>query len=328
VFAVLIGIALLTGFLAPPGSVSGGLASTKARVVVRSSAAAVSFDSFGGWFADDQDGTIRRFEPSTGSPSARPLRTGGHPIALATGFAKVWVADISSSLVYCVDPSTAKFVGRPVSVAQGPVSVATGEGAVWVASLVSGTVSMIDPNTRQVVASVALPDGAVRIAVGDGYVWVTGQTDTLTRIDPRPLGVTLRWRETKVGQGPIGLTVVPGAVWVADAQSGALSEIDPRTTKLLKRIEVPDSSSANGPGAIAEGQGSTSDPVNVALASGRLYVGSGTSATVEVLDPRTGSVAGRPVKVAGVTRELYEAGDGTLWATTANPGTLTELVPG
>jgi len=327
--AVIVGVVLVTGFLTPPGSSSSAGPPASAQVVVRSQASSVAFEDGAGWLADDGDGTVRRFDPATGAFAGHAARTGGRPISIAAGGGRVWVADISGNQISAVSTRTGRESLGPFGVAQGPVSVAVGEGGVWVASLLSGTVSFFDPANGEVRASVALPDGAVRLALGDGYVWVTGQTDTLTRIDPRPLGVSLEWKSARVGQGPLGVAVGEGAVWVANAESGTLSRVDPHTLKVTGTFPVPAGSSGSGatsglPGSSA---GAGSDPETVAVWQGRVWVGGGQSPEVVAIDPRSGAEVGRAVALPGIARDLVVGADGDLWAATANPGRVVRLVP-
>jgi streptogramin lyase len=314
--AIVVGVSFFTGFLSPPGSPAATAPAT-AATLVHSAASSVVVGPDGGWLADDQSGSIRRFDSSSGALLGKALHTGGSPISIASGFGRLWVADISNSLLYAIDPNTGRVSGAPITIAQGPVSVVAGDRGVWVASLLAGTVSLIDPATRQVEASVALPDGAVRLALGDGYVWVTGQTDSLTRIDRRPLGVTLQWRTVKVGKGPIGVAVGDGGVWVANAESGTVSRVNPRSLTVTGVIRVP-----SGSGAAASTQ---SDPQNVAVWQNRLWVAIGSRPEIVAFDPETGDQVGRAVSIPGVARELYVSANGGLWATTANPGTVVQL---
>lgn len=306
----------MTGFLSPPGSGPSGPPAV-AKTVLRSAAASLTFDDNGnGWIADDQTGSVKEFDPGSGKLLGHAAHTGGTPIAAASGYGRIWVADTADNEVSAVDPATGKFSGSAVTVGQGPVSVATGEGGVWVASLLSGTVTLIQPRTEQVVASVALPDGAVRLAVGDGYVWVTGKTDMLVRVDPHPFGVSLNWRQVRVGQGPIGVAVGQGAVWVANAQSGTVSKVDPASFKVVGSARV---------NAAASGLATGSDPETVAVWNGLVWVGVGQQAQVIALEPSSGAQVGKPVKLPGIARELVVGPNGNLWATTANPGTVVQL---
>jgi DNA-binding beta-propeller fold protein YncE len=161
-------------------------------------------------------------------------------------------------------------------------------------------------------ASGRLPDGAVRLVIGPGGVWVSGQTDTLTRVDPRPVGPLLRWRTVDVGQGPIGVAAGGGSVWVANVKSGSVSRVDPVSMRVVATFTV-------GGGG---GGGASANPEMVAVWHGLLWVADGQQGVVVALDPITGQQIGMPVTVPGVIRGLVLDTGGGLWGTTANPGSV------
>jgi len=301
----------IAGLVSPSTSGPDGPPPADAQVVIRTAAASVAFDPAGAWLADDHSGTVRHFAPATGAALGRPVRVGGRPISVVAGFGRIWVADIAGSKVWEIDPGNGAVVGSPIAVAQGPVSLATGDGGVWVASLVAGTVSLIDPHTAQVVASAALPDGAVRLAIGPDGVWVSGQTDSLTRVDPRPVDATLSWRTVRVGQGPFGVGVGDGSVWVANVKSGSVSRVDPATMRVSATYTVG-----------GAGGGVPANPEMVTFWNGRLWVADGQQGVVVALDPATGQQIGMPVQVPGVIRQLVVDDGGALWGTTANSGAV------
>ncbi len=309
--AFVIGVAILTDVLTSPTTPGAdGPPPANVQVVLHTEAASVAFTPTGGWLADDRTGTLRHFDPVTGATLGRPLDLGGRPISVVSGFGRIWVADIADNEVWEIDPKTASVVGSPIPVAQGPVSLAAGDGGVWVASLVAGTVSLIEPRTDQVLASATLPDGAVRLAIGPGGVWVSGQTDSLTEVDPVPVAGTLHWRTVEVGQGPLGVGVGDGSVWVANVKSGSVSRVDPASMRVTATYTVG-----------GAGGGVPANPEMVAVWHDRLWVADGQQGVVVALDPATGQQMGMPVQVPGVIRELVIEG-GTLWGTTANPGTV------
>ena len=310
VVAVVAGIALYSGFLTPPGPPASSSAVASVRTLVRSESADVATIAGSGWVLDDYAGTIRRFDPSSGAWSGRPAHVAQHPVSVVAGFGRLWVADAVGNAVVEVDPATGRRVGTPISVGSEPVSVAAGAGGVWVASLAADTVSLIDPRTRAVAASVALPPrvGAVRVSVGAGAVWVTGVNDALSRISPKPVGVSLTWRPVVVGDGPIGVTAVPGAVWVADAVGGSVTRVDPRSLEVTARYHVG------------------GDPVQVAVFGGALWVADGQSGTLRALDPSSGRPEGRAVTLPGAVRRLVVT-DAGLWAATGNPGAVVAVSP-
>jgi streptogramin lyase len=308
-------VALVVRVLISPSTPGpGGPPPATASVVIHGEAASVAFGRTGAWLADDHTGTVRRFNTSTGAALGHAVDVGGRPIAVASGFGRIWVADISGNRVLEIDPKTGSVVGAPTPVAQGPVSLAAGDGGVWVASLVAGTVSLIDPGTGQVVASGTLPDGAVRLAIGPDGVWVSGQTDSLTRVDPHPVNGALHWQTVHVGQGPFGVAVGDGSVWVANVKSGSVSRVDPTSMRVTATFTV-------GGG----GGGVPANPEMVAVWHNRLWVADAQQAVVVALDPATGQQVGMPVQVPGVIRQLTVDTGGTLWGTTANPGAVIRL---
>lgn len=308
VVLVVVGVALATGFLAPKTTTTSGPDAGLRTLVRTDSAADVVVEDGDGWALDDQTGTIRRFDPSSGAWRGAAIPVGQRPVAVTAGYGKLWVADAVGNTVTALDPSTGRAVGRPIAVGQEPVSLSAGEGGIWVASLAASTVSLIDAKSRSVVATVALPDGAVRVAAGDGYVWVTGTSDALTRISPKPVGVSLDWNDVRVGQVPIGVTTSPGAVWVADSASGQVSRVDPSSLRVTGTYPV------------------SSDPVAVAFFDGRVWTGDGQSGAVTALDPATGRPEGRSVRLSGAARRLVVSA-GSLWATTANPAQVVAISP-
>ncbi len=308
VIAMALGIDALTSPATPSAE---GPPPASAVVVTRTVAASVTFDSTGGWLADDHTGTVRHFNPSTGAALGRPVRLGGRPISVVSGFGRIWVADIAGSQVWEINPKTAAVVGSPIPVAEGPVSLAAGDGGVWVASLVAGSVSLIDPRTGNVLASGSLPDGAVRLSVGPGGVWVSGQTNSLTRVDPRPVDGMLHWKTVHVGQGPFGVGVGDGSVWVANVKSGSVSRVDPASMRVTATYTVG-----------GAGGGVPANPEMVAVWHNRLWVADGQQGVVVALNPATGEQTGRAVQVPGVIRQLVVQHGATLWGATANPGTV------
>ena len=328
--ALLLGVALVTGFLTPPGSTSAKApapAATLSTAARGGAAADVAVADGSAWVVDDSAGTIRRVDLSSGGFVGAARHIARRPVSVAAADGELWVADAVGNDVVVVDPRTGRATGTPIAVAAEPVSVAAGPGGIWVASLGAGTVSLVDPRARTVVASVALPDGAVRVATGDGAAWVTGDTDTLTRVSPKPVGVSLAWRAVRVGQGPIGVVAAPGAVWVADAVGGALTRVDPAHLRVTATYRI----GSNGAVAGRETQtrartGGTSDPVAVSWFDGLVWIGDGRAATVSAFDPGTGLAHGAPVALPGVPRRLVVAA-GSLYATSANPAALVVVHP-
>lgn len=209
-----------------------------------------------------------------------------------------------------------------------PISVVAAFGAVWVADLSAGTVTAVDARSGSVVATAALSDGAVRLAAGDGAVWATGQTDTLTRIDPHPAGVGLATRTVSVGGTPIGVAVSGGSVWTADL-SGALVRVAAGSLQVTRTVPLSDTGAAAGQisGIQAPGSRSTGGPETVAVVGGQVWAASYAGTVVHAIDASTGRAAGTPVKVPGPVTELV-SWHGHLWVATTSPSRLLQITPG
>ena len=144
--------------------------------------------------------------PRPAPPSVARARSGDgrSPWRRASG-ASGWPTS-GGNRVWEIDPKTGAVVGLadprgPRDRCRWPPGTAgSGWRASWRAPSASST-----PAARQVLASGTLPDGAVRLAVGADGVWVSGQTDSLTRVEPTPVDGSLQWRTVDVGQGPFGV---------------------------------------------------------------------------------------------------------------------------
>jgi hypothetical protein len=204
-----------------------------------------------------------------------------------------------------VDPGSMRVL-RSVAVPVGPSSLAVLGSAVWVSSLVAGRVTPIDLVTGTAGTPIAVAAGAVRVAAGFGALWVTGAGDRLTRVTPPSGGGTPAQRAVAVGQGPVGVATGDGSVWVANTQGGSLSQVDPATLAV---------SSLDGVG---------DDPLSVAVAGGRVYVGFGAPQTVRVVSPAPASKA---LGADTEPRALLAVGSG-VWIAGANPGRVLAVSAG
>ena len=89
-----------------------------------------------------------------------------------------------------------------------------------------------------------------------------------------------------------------GAVWVANAAGGTVSEVDPSKLRVVRTYRVG------------------GDPLSIGVAGGAVYVGDGAAQTVRTVFP----VPGSKVRAIGTTpRQLLPVGSG-VWVAGANPG--------
>jgi YVTN family beta-propeller protein len=96
-------------------------------------------------------------------------------------------------------------------------------------------------------------------------------------------------------------------VWVANAQSNTVSEVDPVSLGVVTLVGIG------------------SDPLSIAVADRRVFVGFGTSQSIRMISPTPESV----VLSAGTTpRSIIPVGAG-VWVAGSNPGrVLSVTAPG
>ena len=204
-----------------------------------------------------------------------------------------------NNVVVEVDPRTMAVL-HTVAVPDAPSSLAELGADVWVTSLVANEVTPINMQTGDVGTPVQVLGGAVRVASGFAALWVTGTDDLLTRIVPAAAGVgPPAQRTVLVGRGPIGVDTGAGFVWVANAEDGTVSQVDPTTLQVAATLPAGN------------------DPLAIALTpDNRVFVGSGTAQTVRVVSPAPASKSG-PL---GAAPARVVPGRNGVEVATSNPG--------
>ena len=145
--------------------------------------------------------------------------------SLAFGSGRVWVLEQGLGKVRYIDARS----GKPSSTGIEGVdalSIAVGSGGVWLGG--RSVVTRIDPDTGDVLASIpvagVVQSQSTSIATGANGVWFVGSSQPrLYRISPSDDAVT---STAPVGNGPSGVAVADGAVWVANSRDGTVSRVD------------------------------------------------------------------------------------------------------
>lgn len=177
------------------------------------------------WVSDPVEGVLRRIDPSTGLVSDTVGDVGTRPTGLAYGDDSIWVVDEDGRAVRRVDPDTG-LASRAIRVGNGPFAIAYGAGAAWVLNGLDGTVSRVDPGRSKVTDVVPVGGDPAAIAASDDAVWVViDSSRTLLQIDPATRTVVNRF---DVGNDPSAVTVTGGSVWVGNAADRTLSWIRPK----------------------------------------------------------------------------------------------------
>ena len=110
-----------------------------------------------------------------------------------------------------------------------------------------------------------------------------------------------------VGNGPSGIAVGKGAVWVALSVDGAVAKIDPDTGRVVKTFSVG------------------TNPTRVAVGFDKVWVTNESVGTVTPIDPVHG-VAGSPIAV-GHGPNGIAMGAGAVWVTNSLDGTVSRIDP-
>jgi glutamine cyclotransferase len=177
---------------------------------------------------------------------------------------RVWFA--AGDKLNAFDPATGN-VERSIAVAADAGTAFDGKHLF---QLAEDRIQKIDPKTGRVLATIPAPGGGgdSGLAWAEGTLWVGHYRQRkIHQIDP-DTGAILRTIESN--RFVTGVTWVDGELWHGtwEGDEGDLRRVDPRTGKVLERLELP-------PGAGVSGLESDGGD--------RFYCGGGKSGTVRVV---------------------------------------------
>ncbi len=225
---------------------------------------------------DDELGLVQRVGVEPEPEPVGGLAPGGALVGVAEAGDAVWVIDAHGS---------ASRVGVPPVVVElgGTLVDVVGAGdVVYVGDLEGSLVHEVDAETGAIRGTVHVPDGVVRLALAGDQLWVTGTEHTVTRID---LPTLHAGAPVEVGNGPIGVAVANGTVWVANGDDGTVTRLDAAT------------GARRGPD-IAVGRG----PIAVELQGDDVWVLDQDSSELTHLRASTGRVVDTTALPPGLTR--------------------------
>jgi len=277
-----------------------------ARTLLRLPAASALAQGDGAaYVTDDLRDLLLRFDPGSGRVEGS-VHLAGRPTAMVLDGRDLWVADMLDDEVVEVDARTLQVV-RSVSVPAGPSGLAVLGAHVWVTSVVANEITSIDTRSGASGVPVDLVGGAVRVAAGFGALWISGTADMLTYfVPPSAHDRVPKLEGITVGTGPIGVAVGAGSVWVANAQGGTVSQVDPASRAVVHTFP------------------SGRDPLSIGVAGGRAYVGDGSAQTLRTVFP---SPASKVLGIGTTPRSVLPVG-GSVWVAGANPGRVLSVSAG
>ena len=254
--------------------------------------------------------SVAVIQPSAGKVvDAVPV--GQAPNSITLDRSAAWVANSGSGTVTRIDVRT-----RATSTIGGfqstPYQLAAGTARIWATESTAGLAS-ISTATQTASAPVPLlaPGGvaysAQGIASGFGSLWVGGGLPTglvLLRVDPATQRIVAKTRVGPLSRHAIALG--EGGVWVSELLANTVTEFDPTTLRVTRRITI------GGPTAITLGGGSLWVCGAADNAVWRLRTTDGYSARTMI------AVGGDPVAIA--------YGEGFVWAALAD-GRLVRIDP-
>lgn len=113
-----------------------------------------------------------------------------------------------------------------------PCGIVSAFGSVWVAND-GGTLVRIDPRTNRVRKRIRVGAGACFMTADARALWIANYKGGLVRVTPRG-----RVKTIAVGATPDNVLVAYGRVWVTAWGAGQLAVVDPRTLRVVRRIDV------------------------------------------------------------------------------------------
>jgi glutamine cyclotransferase len=213
---------------------------------------------------------VREYGPFPGADHVRGVTYDGR---------KVWFA--SGERLNALDPARGKTV-RSIEVAADAGTAFDGKHLF---QLAEDRIQKIDPKTGRVVATIPAPGGGgdSGLTWAEGTLWVGQYRDRkIYQIDPET-GAILR--TIKSNRFVTGVTWVDGELWHAtwEGDESELRRVDPRTGKVLERVEMP--AGVNVSGLESDG-------------GDLFFCGGGRTGKVRaVRRPERGSAAGRDAKI-------------------------------
>jgi DNA-binding SARP family transcriptional activator/DNA-binding beta-propeller fold protein YncE len=196
------------------------------------------------WIGHVTDGSGPYETPVVSSlPIRVPLPGAG---AEAVGGGYIWViSDLPGRIGEAVSLISVRNRGlaSTISLGRQTTAIAYGYRAAWIGGYDPGHSTAwllkVRPGDNPIDSlKLETGDGAgpLSVAVGEGSVWVITSRGNLLGIDPRTLQIV--HRIPMPAQQPTLLAVGAGSVWTANHTGYSVSQIDPRTNKIVRTIPI------------------------------------------------------------------------------------------
>lgn len=260
---------------------------------------------------------VTAFAPTTSGLTCAPFVACQYMNTAEASGDDLWVGCDACGQVARIDTAANRVAAR-IDVAPRPGGLALGGGFVWAFHTLAPRVSRIDPATGAVSTFTVPGVEGAGIAFARGSVWLlsSARPSEVVRLHPQTLAVQARIPLSPSGQQhPLkeawSLVGDDARLWAANPNYNTVTEIDPATDRVKRRVRGISASPMD-------------QPFGIALAGRDVWVG--TRSGVNRIDERTGAITGEialPHAGSGYLGITY--GFGAAWMTNYDRATLTRV---
>jgi DNA-binding beta-propeller fold protein YncE len=285
---------------APPAEEPAAEQPTTDQVSVGEGPVGLTVDPDGGavWVVSARAETVSRIPPGATEPDL-VIDVPGVPLRAVAAYGAIWVTAFHGNELVRIDPAAGKVTDR-ISTGAGPEGLVAAFGAIWLVAQDVGRLLRVDPVRRKVTERLDIGVGARLVTAGDRWLYVSHYAEgRVLRVDPGSGEIS---RSQEICQGPQGMAVEHGRVWVACTVDEVVLVLDEETLQELARLNVP----------------GAPDPVTLAP-DGQVLVLSQAGPTLVTIDPQRREVGGTELLAA--EDQLYDAANldlvvagGEVWA--------------
>jgi DNA-binding beta-propeller fold protein YncE len=198
------------------------------------------------WILRSANGTGASAVPLVTHPIPLPLPGAG---AVAAGAGYLWVVPGPATWAKGSDHVTlidvrSRGVASSIPLRRQTTAIAFGYGSAWIGTYDSSSssdwLSVVRAGSgRSESIGLEANDGSgpLDVTVGAGSVWALTSAGTLVRIDPESRRVLRRIRVVAAKE-PIFVAVAGGYVWTANLEDFSVSQIDAKTSRLVRTIPL------------------------------------------------------------------------------------------
>jgi virginiamycin B lyase len=191
------------------------------------------------WIANISLKEVERIDATTNAITARIPVHGVPCSGAAFGFSSVWIPlckDGKGISLVRIDPTTNRVATTlPVAPANSEGGITVSRDSVWMATG-NTALARIDPRSGKIRQRVTVPAGSQNPVYADGLVWITSKTSNVLTVVAASDGRLVT--KVRVLGGPHFVAAGGGAIWTIGQNDGVVTRVDPRTKRVVARIDA------------------------------------------------------------------------------------------